>query len=85
MVLTEAFEMGLPAIAYDIIAVEPLIEDKKQGLLAKAFDTKDYARQMLEMADMKEEKRCQMAQNAIEKANELSIDKIVEQWEQILL
>ena len=84
MVLTEAFEMGLPAIAYDIIAVEPLIENKKQGLLAKAFDTEDYARQMLEMANMEEEKRHQMAQNAIEKANELSIDKIVEQWEQLL-
>jgi hypothetical protein len=84
MVLTEAFEMGLPAIAYDIIAVEPLLTHGEEGLIAASFDTADYAKQMLAMADMTDEKRRAMAEKAIRKADTLAIEQIVEKWENLI-
>ena len=84
MVLTEAFEMGLPVVAYDITAVEPLVEDGKQGLLAKAFDTKEFAQKMLEITKMSDEELREMACNAIEKAESLAIENIIAQWKKLL-
>lgn len=83
MVVTEAFEMGLPVAAYDITAVGPLIEDGVQGRLAKAFDAKDYARIMLEMASDRETLRG-MAREAVKKAEELSVERIMMQWNKLL-
>lgn len=84
MVLTEAFEMGLPVVAYDISAVGPLVTDGKEGLLAKAYDTKQFAKEMLAMTKMTDEERKQMAKNAIEKAESLAIEKIIVQWKKLL-
>ena len=84
MVLTEAFEMGLPTVAFDISAVEPLLTEGKQGFLAKSYDTKDFAKQMLRMADATQEMRREMAENAILKARSLSVENIIKEWKQLL-
>ncbi|MDD6071559.1 MAG: glycosyltransferase family 4 protein [Clostridiales bacterium] len=84
MVLTEAFEMGLPTVAFDISAVEPLLTEGKQGFLAKSYDTKDFAKQMLRMADATQEMRREMAKNAILKARSLSVENIIKEWKQLL-
>jgi hypothetical protein len=81
MVVTEAFEMGLPVIAYDIPAVQPLIKDTQEGLLAQPFDAASFADQLLAFAQSTPEERKKMAQCAIRKAEELSVEKIVKQWE----
>ena len=84
MVLTEAFEMGLPTVAFDISAVEPLLTEGKQGFLAKSYDTRDFAKQMLRMADATQEMRREMAKNAILKARSLSVENIIKEWKQLL-
>ena len=84
MVLTEAFEMGLPVVAYDITAVEPLVTDGKEGFLSEAFDTRDFAEKMLTMTEMTSEELRQMADRAIAKAEELSIERIIVEWKKLL-
>ncbi len=84
MVLTEAFEMGLPTVAYNISAVEPLLQDGEQGLLAEAFDTGQFAKKMLAMTELSEAERRKMAEKAIEKAESLSVEKIIVEWKELL-
>lgn len=84
MVLTEAFEMGLPVVAYDITAVQPLVTDGVEGILAASYDTKEYAEKMLEMAAYSDEKRACMAKAAIAKADSLAIEHIIGQWKHLL-
>ena len=83
MVVTEAFEMGLPVASYDITAVGPLITDGVQGRLEKAYDTRDFARIMLEMAENREALE-QMAAKAVEMAETLSVEHIMVQWKELL-
>ena len=83
MVVTEAFEMGLPVASYDITAVGPLITDGVQGRLAKAYDARDFARIMLEMAENREALE-QMAAKAVEMAETLSVEHIMVQWKNLL-
>lgn len=84
MVLTEAFEMGLPVVAYDITAVQPLVTEGVEGILAKSYDTKEFAEKMLKMAECSEEERVRMAGKAIEKADSLAIETIIGQWKTLL-
>ena len=84
MVLTEAFEMGLPVVAYDITAVQPLVTDGVEGILATSYDTKEFAEKMLEMAAYSDEKRACMAKAAIAKADSLAIENIIGQWKHLL-
>lgn len=84
MVLTEAFEVGLPVVAFDIVAVGPLVDESKEGFLAEAFDTDMYAKRMLEYVKLPQEEKQRMSQAAIEKARSLSIEHITEQWKAIL-
>tara|TARA_Y100001968_G_scaffold280565_1_gene277144 strand:- start:17093 stop:18154 length:1062 start_codon:yes stop_codon:yes gene_type:complete len=44
--LLEAMSAGLPIIAYDIIGNQNLVEDSKNGFLAKAFDVSDLNRKL---------------------------------------
>lgn len=84
MVLTEAFEMGLPVVAYDITAVQPLVTEGVEGILAKSYDTKEFAEKMLEMAAYSDEERAGMAKAAIAKADSLAIEHIIGQWKHLL-
>jgi hypothetical protein len=79
MAVTEALELGLPVIAFNISAMEPLVENGKEGLLAPSFDTNAYAELMLRLANNADERK-RMSVNAIAKANTLSIEKIATQW-----
>lgn len=84
MVLTEAFEMGLPVVAYDITAVDPLVTDQQEGLLVRAFDTRQFAEKMLYMTGLTAEERQIMALKAIEKAKSLAVENIMIQWKELL-
>lgn len=84
MVLTEAFEMGLPVVAYDITAVQPLVTEGVEGILAKSYDTKEFAEKMLEMAAYSDEERAGMAKAVIAKADSLAIENIIGQWKNLL-
>ena len=82
MSVTEAFECGLPVIAYDIPAMEPF---KKSGgaVCVPCFDTDEYSNRLLELAD-DIELRQRLGRNAREFAGQLDIDIIGEKWEDIL-
>ena len=42
MVIMEAFEFGLPVIAFHTGAMDLIIDDQKTGFLPEAFDTKKF-------------------------------------------
>lgn len=82
MVIMEAFEFGLPVIAYHMGAMDLIIEDGKTGFLPEAFDTSKFADAMLRLAH-DEELRRKMSLNAIEKSKDFDMDKTVEEWNKL--
>ena len=76
MVIMEAFEFGLPVIAYHMGAMDLIIDDGKTGFLPEAFDPHKFAQAMLKLAH-DEELRARMSANAIAKSDDFSIDKAV--------
>ncbi len=84
MVLTEAFEMGLPAVSYKIGAVEPLLTDGECGMLAEPFDTRQFAEKMLAMTKLSDAERSRMAKRVNEKADSLAVEKIIVKWKELL-
>lgn len=82
MVIMEAFEFGLPVIAYHMGAMDLIIDDGKTGLLPEAFDTHKYTEAMLKLAH-DDDLRKQMSMNAIEKSGDFAIEKAVEEWKNL--
>ena len=82
MSVTEAFECGLPVIAYDIPAMEPF-KESGGAVCVPCFDTDEYTDRLLELAD-DIELRQRFGRNAREFAWQLDIDIIGEKWEDIL-
>ncbi len=82
MCVTEAFEIGLPVISYDITAVAPLIKNG-EGIKVPAFDTKAFTEAMLKLVNdcML---RCEMGQKAIVAAESISVENIVMKWNSLL-
>lgn len=89
LVLTEAMSFGVIPIVYgSFSAIYDIIEDGKDGLIipktAEGFNAAVMAHRMAEI--MSDEKRLsQMALAAIEKSKNFSIDKIYEQWMEVLV
>lgn len=83
MTVTEALEMGLPVISYDIPAMEPLVTDGIEGRIVPAFQQDKLVEAMLEIASNEEERK-KMSQNAIAKAKELEPEQVVKQWLQLI-
>ena len=79
MGVTEAFETGLPVLAFDIPAMLPF---KESGAVetVECFDVQKFAYAMLDMA-CSYEKRCYMGQRALTLARELAPEKIAECWD----
>lgn len=82
MSVTEAFECGLPVIAYDIPAMEPF-KESGGAVCVTCFDTDEYSNRLLELAD-DIELRQRLGRNARDFAGQLDIDIIGEKWEDIL-
>ena len=82
MVIMEAYEFGLPVIAYHTGAMDLIIEDNKTGLLPDAFDTKQFAQAMLKLAH-NDELRAQMSKYAIVKSEDYAIENAVEEWNKL--
>lgn len=83
LVVIEAFEMGQPVIAYDIVPIDQLITDGEDGFIIPKFDTDQFAKAMFKLAE-DEELRQRMADKAIEKAKHFSVERICEDWERLL-
>lgn len=79
MSITEALEVGLPVISYDIPAMQPLVTDGVEGRIVPAFRNEALVEAMKELAndiDMRQK----MSKAAIMKANSLSAEIIAEKW-----
>ena len=79
MVIMEAFEFGLPVIAYHMGAMDLIIDDGKTGFLPEAFDPHKFAQAMLTLAH-DDALREQMSANAIAKSGDFAIEKAVKEW-----
>lgn len=79
MTVTEALEMGLPVIAYDIPAMQPLVTDGVEGKIVPAFERPRLVEAMEELAQS-EDLRRRMSGKALEKAETLQPGQIVKQW-----
>ena len=82
LVVIEALELGLPVIAYELEAMEPLITNNVEGILVEKGNTEKFAESMLRLAEDKE-KQQQMSENGIKKASQFSIENIMEQWDEL--
>ena len=83
MTITEALEMGLPVIGYDIPAMEPLVTDGVEGRIVPAFEREKLVQAMQELAGNPKERR-QMSECAIKKAEQLCPESIVKYWLELL-
>ena len=79
MTVTEALEMGLPVIAYDIPAMQPLVTDGIEGRIVPAFERMLLVKAMEELAS-DESLRQKMSVKALDKAKTLEPEQIVNQW-----
>ena len=83
LVVIEAFEAGVPVIAFDIEPMDQLISQGEDGLIIPSFDVDAFAAAMYRLAS-NEEERLLMHQNAVRKADQFSIEQIMRQWNQLL-
>ena len=83
MTITEALEMGLPVIGYDIPAMEPLVTDGVEGRIVPAFEREKLVQAMQELAGNLEARR-QMSERAVKKAEQLCPESIVKYWLKLL-
>lgn len=82
MVALEALSMGMPIVAYDKPFITDLVTDGKEGLLAKAFDTKDFADKMYSLATNQNMLES-MSIAALAKAENYKINVISKKWREI--
>jgi len=82
MSIVEAFEYGVPAIAFNIHPLDLLIKNDKTGILVEPYDTDQFADAMLQLAS-DENKRKTMAAEAIKIADKYDVSKIADEWIQM--
>lgn len=83
LVVTEAFECGLPVISYKLEPVCEIINDEENGLLIDKFNVDDFANQMYDLVN-NIPKMQKLSKNAIKKAENYSSKKIIEVWKKFL-
>ena len=82
MSLTEAYECGLPTVAFDIPALIPF-KRNEACIVCPPFNVQEYANALLKLAD-NIELRQSYASKAGQFANQISIENITQQWLEIL-
>ena len=83
MCITEAYELGLPVIAFDIPAMKPL-SGNGEAIIVSSFDLEKYAEEMYKLAS-DYDKRLEMQKKALAMAGSLGIDSIGRKWEELLM
>lgn len=83
LVATEAFECGLPVIAYKLDPLCEIIDDKVNGILIDKFDHHKYADAMIKLSYDKETIK-KMSKEALKKSKIYNIENIIKLWEKYL-
>ena len=83
MVVTEAMELGVPVISYDIPVCKEIINDYENGLLVKSFDTYLFAEKMLEFSN-NEDLQKKLSKNIKKSSKMISQEVIGRKWKDLL-
>ena len=83
LVVIEAFEMGMPVIAFDITPMDLLITNGEDGLIVPQFDYYAFAAAMVKIAH-DDKLRESMGKKAIETAKLYSEERIASEWQTLL-
>lgn len=82
LVVTEAMECGVPVVAYETDGPSEIIKNGENGFLIEKYNTDIFADKIIELC-LNEQLRYSMAKKAIQRAQDFSLDKILEKWKQI--
>ena len=80
--LLEAMMMGLPCISTNCSGVPEFIEDGKNGILVDKNDIPGLAGAMIRLSEDKNLRET-IANNAMKKADEWKLEKIIKKWEDL--
>ncbi len=84
LVLIEAMAMGLPIVSFDCeTGPAEVIEHEKTGIIVPFKDTENLSIELLELMNDKE-KRAFFSQNAIVRAENFTVEKIMPLWEKMI-
>ena len=79
LVVTEAMQLGLPVIAYDITPMEYIIDHGENGLIVGKFNATRFAAAMLKLAN-DDVMRQRMSIAAPKKSEQFSLEVIINKW-----
>lgn len=82
MTVIEAYEVGLPVVAYDIPAIKESVIDGYNGAWVPAFDSEAFVAKLSEIAD-NQELLDTMSSNAKSEAKKYSIENILAEWDRV--
>jgi len=82
IVIIEAMQMGLPAIAFEFVGVHDIIEDNETGFIVPFPDIDRYADRLRLLISDKNE-RIRLSANARKSVKKFDKERIMEQWEAI--
>lgn len=83
LVITEAMEYGVPAIAFDNSGPSEIISDGIDGFIIPKFNTDVFEKKMYELLNNKE-KLEKFSNQALKKASYFQMSKIVKKWIKII-
>lgn len=85
LVITEAMECGLPVIAFENTGPKEIINyPGENGILVPRENTKLFADNVLHLIKNPEEVK-RLSKNSIERAKDFKVEKIVEEWEDVIV
>lgn len=84
LVITEAMECGLPVVAFDNSGPKEIINKPDiNGILVKDYNVAKFAEEVIKLIE-DDDKRKSMSLEAIKRAQDFKIDKIIKQWNEIM-
>ncbi|GAA0119729.1 glycosyltransferase family 4 protein [Clostridium sp. CTA-17] len=83
LVVTEALEAGLPVVSFKTTGPSEIIGTQKCGELVECFDIDKYSDALRNLMD-DNNKRKKYSENAVIRAREFEVDKIIKEWEEII-
>lgn len=83
LVITEAFECGVPVVAFETDGPSEIIENGKNGFLIEKYNETAFSKSVIQL--MRDEKlRQRFSENAKKRAKEFGMEQIIVQWKHLI-
>jgi len=82
MSVTEAFEIGIPVVAFDIPAMQPF-KEAGGAVTVDCFDTKQFAVTLNDLVN-DYNRRIELGRKGIEFAEKLTVEEIMKKWDRLI-